>query len=683
MKGKRIFIWVVLCVVLLIGTQTRTAAEEKAVSGKCGDDLYWSYADGTLTVTGSGAMYDFDYYYPHGIGDSDGSTAPWRIYRDDIRYVVLPDKMTHLGEMAFYLCSNLETIHLPEGIPSIGINAFCGCNSLKEINIPESVRTIVNHAFLDCEQLSDVRIPDGVTSIGTYAFSQCDNLKEINIPKGLTTIPSGFVRMDGLIQEIIVPEGVTTIEDCAFEDLGSLTKLVLSEGLTTIGDRAFNNCNLLYDIRLPESLTAIENDTLGTGAFTKTGYWERYVEENGFGPVYLDFALIGCEGDCPETVYIKKGTTLIAAYTFWNHSEIKEVVLSSGIEEINTGTFAGCRNLQSITVPTTVTRVGLSAFLGANQLTDVYYLGTEETFKAQLKPNIATGGNAIFYSENGAGATWHFLDADPIASVELNPEDVQFKGTTPYTVYNGSEQTPRVIVKNANGDEIKLYSYTAMYRSNYSPGTAYADVLDHVSGELFSIMFKIYLPATKSTTVENVQNGIRLKWAKVPDARGYVIYRRAWNLISSGWTEFKRWNNTTATEWTDTNVYAGTRYQYGVKAYFDDPMDNYNLGLVGPLKTTVRITTRTLKSVTPGSRRMTVKWDGSKLFTGYQIQYAMDQGFTKDAVAIKITNPQTYSTTVTGLRSGKTYYVRLRSYHVFEGMTYFGQWSEVLTCKVK
>ena len=168
----------------------------------------------------------------------------------------------------------------------------------------------------------------------------------------------------------------------------------------------------------------------------------------------------------------------------------------------------------------------------------------------------------------------------------------------------------------------------------------------------------------------------------------------------NGWTRFERWWNVTGTSWIDGTdnhpVYAGTRYQYGIKAYFNrrtDPVtgaqiggntgDNYNLGEVGPLKTTVRITTRTLNSVTAGSKQMTVKWSGSSVFTGYQIQYATNSAFTQNAKAIKITNPKTVSTVIKSLTAGKTYYVRVRSYHVFNNMTYFGEWSNVLSCKVK
>ena len=141
---------------------------------------------------------------------------------------------------------------------------------------------------------------------------------------------------------------------------------------------------------------------------------------------------------------------------------------------------------------------------------------------------------------------------------------------------------------------------------------------------------------------------------------------------------------------TVTKVYAGTRYQYGVKAYFarradavtgamigGNVGDNYNLGLVGPLKTTVRITTRVLNSVTPGSKKLTIKWAGSSVFTGYQVQVATDAKFTQNMQTVTVDNAKTYEKAVTGLKAKTTYYVRVRSYHIFEGMTYYGQWSNV------
>jgi hypothetical protein len=287
--------------------------------------------------------------------------------------------------------------------------------------------------------------------------------------------------------------------------------------------------------------------------------------------------------------------------------------------------------------------------------------------------------------------------------IRINEADVEYKGTTPYVVWNHVRHEPGFTVVAEDGTVLTEADYTYEYRENDKPGTGYIFVT--VTNEAYAdpnyAYFKIYLEPTEWMTIANVSDGIRLEWAPVQDAAGYVIYRRAWNLVDGGWTTFERWDNTTETTWLDGHddahkVYAGTRYQYGVKAYFTrrtDPVinqqiggnvgDNYNLGLVGPLKTTVRITTRTLKSVTPGTKQLTVKWGGSKVFTGYQIKYATDENFTKGVRSIKIDDPSTTQKVITGLLSGKTYYVMVRSYQEFEGMTYFGEWSNVLSAQVK
>ena len=271
---------------------------------------------------------------------------------------------------------------------------------------------------------------------------------------------------------------------------------------------------------------------------------------------------------------------------------------------------------------------------------------------------------------------------DGEATAAFSEGAVQYKGETPYVIANGSAQKPAVTVTDTNGNAVDPAYYTVTYADNVNPGTGTATVAFKGTDRTLSLWFKIYLPATVTTAVQNVENGIRVSWEPVPGAKGYVIYRRAWNLQSNGWTEFKRWNNTTAATWTDTTVYAGTRYQYGIKAYFDDPMDNFNLGIVGPLKTTVRITTRKLVGVDAGEKQMTVRWSGSKYCTGYQIKYSTDPNFKKDVVAYKVTRPDAYRSTVKDLASGTTYYVTVRSYTVFGGMTYFGEWSNVLSTKI-
>ena len=276
----------------------------------------------------------------------------------------------------------------------------------------------------------------------------------------------------------------------------------------------------------------------------------------------------------------------------------------------------------------------------------------------------------------------HMPYSGPATVVFMKPT-VDFRGTTPFVVYDGKEKKPTVTVKDGDGNIINPNRYTVAYSNNVNPGTATVTVTFINTLNTATGWFKIYLPGPKTTTVENTATGITIKWSKVDKAIGYVIYRRAWNLSSSSWTDFARWNNTTALEWTDTSVYAGTRYQYGIKAYFTNAFDTNNLGVVGPLKTTVRITTRVLNEVTPYSGKLVVKWDGSKYCTGYEVQYARDAAFTSYLKTVKIKKNSTYSTTITNLKSKTTYYVRVRSYTEMEGMTYYGEWSNVKNATTK
>ncbi len=286
-------------------------------------------------------------------------------------------------------------------------------------------------------------------------------------------------------------------------------------------------------------------------------------------------------------------------------------------------------------------------------------------------------------------------------TVEWNKADVEFKGTTAYKIYNGSAHTPRFTVKDANGSVVDASNYTYSYLENTQPGTAYLMLTFRGAYTgTYRASFKIYLPAPATLEVRNYPAGIRLTWSPVEGAAGYVIYRRAWSTTTNGWTTFARWDNTTLTSILDGHddahkVYAGTRYQYGVKAYFarrtdpvtgaqiggnvNDNSGNFNLGIVSPLKTTVRITNRRLLEVLPGSKQLTVKWEGSKIFTGYEVQISSSFAFTTDLKTVKIGNSGTTSTVIKGLTNSTTYYVRVRSYHEFEGMTYYGNWSNELS----
>jgi len=121
------------------------AGEPAIQPSKCGENAFWSLdeATGTLTISGSGELYDYgDWAY-------DGITPPWCVpesYGSNIKSVVIEEGITSIGEMCFF-GDALTSVKLPESLTKIGAFAFHDCMNLKEITIPENVSEIGDAAF--------------------------------------------------------------------------------------------------------------------------------------------------------------------------------------------------------------------------------------------------------------------------------------------------------------------------------------------------------------------------------------------------------------------------------------------------------------------------------------------------------------------------------------------------------
>ena len=151
-------------------TQDTTFTAEFALiySGQCGENLYWSYADHTLSITGTGDMYDY--------GTWGDYLAPWALFRDTIETISLEQGITYIGNAAFYAVGQLTDIELPNSLTSIGMVAFANCSKLTKIEIPYGVTSTGTQAFANCSKLGSVSLPSTLTTIGEGAFTECRKL---------------------------------------------------------------------------------------------------------------------------------------------------------------------------------------------------------------------------------------------------------------------------------------------------------------------------------------------------------------------------------------------------------------------------------------------------------------------------------------------------------------------------
>ena len=138
-------------------------------SGKCGDDAYWYLgSDGTLSIVGSGALYDFEI-----------DRSPWKAASNDykkIKRIEIGSGITQIGEFAFFGCINAENAVIPEGVEYISADAFRGCSALTVITLPSTLKAISDEAFLGCTSLASVTVPSGVVYMGQDIFRGCNDL---------------------------------------------------------------------------------------------------------------------------------------------------------------------------------------------------------------------------------------------------------------------------------------------------------------------------------------------------------------------------------------------------------------------------------------------------------------------------------------------------------------------------
>ena len=300
--------------------------------------------------------------------------------------VTIGDSVTSIGNYAFNGCSSLTSITIPENsqFTTIGDFAFNGCSSLTSITIPKSVTTIGSYAFQGCTgellincNLSDTysydeegtrygifhgsrftkaTIGEGVTSIGDFAFNGCSSLASITIPKSVTTIGNYAFYGCSSLTSIALPENsqLTSIGGYAFNGCSSLTSITIPKSVTTIGDYAFQGCSSLYKV--------INCSYLGISkGSTAYGYVAYYAEE----VVNVN------ELNADYQFYTSNGVHYLASYSGNDSDLVLPDSYNGENYRIADNAFEDCSSLTSITIPESVTSIGILAFAGCSSLTSI------------------------------------------------------------------------------------------------------------------------------------------------------------------------------------------------------------------------------------------------------------------------------------------------------------------------
>ena len=141
-----------------------------------------------------------------------------------------------------------------------------------------------------------------------------------------------------------------------------------------------------------------------------------------------------------------------------------------------------------------------------------------------------------------------------------------------------------------------------------------------------------------------------------------------------------KYRATTLKKGTDYTLSYSANKNIGVATVTVTGKGNYT----DSVKKTFRILPKAVKlsSVTPGVKRLTVKWKKGAGGVSYELQYSLKQSF-KSKKTMTIGNTATVKRVIKGLKKGKTYYVRIRAFKRVDNRKYYSAWSDVLSGKVK
>ena len=364
-----------------------------------------SIAD-SVTQIGYNAFYGTKYYnnkenWENGllyIGKyvvaSDGSSSQYiirngttvtsdRLFYDNsiLTKVVIPSSVVCIGYRIFSFCSNFNTLVLENNSNFKMIDSCLYDKNQTEIiwyNPKETYENLV--------------IPSSVTRIRASAFEYNNNLKNVYYTgtrrqlydkteyynQGLfnTNIVCSVQTDSDIIDDDIQWEfdertGVLDIygygympidlSDCdnswtAYDSF--ITSVRIENGIESISADAFSYCENLYNIDIPESVYDIGKDAFhGSGLYYEDSNWVD-------GVFYVDNYLLEANDEIDECT-IKEGTRAIARYA-----------------------FDYCENLKKVTIPISVSYICFNAFNECNELSDIYFDGSESYWNSINNCNI-------------------------------------------------------------------------------------------------------------------------------------------------------------------------------------------------------------------------------------------------------------------------------------------------------
>ncbi len=185
--------------------------------------------------------------------------------------------------------------------------------------------------------------------------------------------------------------------------------------------------------------------------------------------------------------------------------------------------------------------------------------------------------------------------------------------------------------------------------------------------------------ATSITKKTAAYNAITLQWKKVSGASGYEIYRA--DSKKGKFKKVKTITNPKTVSYKDGRLTFNKTYYYKIKVYAKSGNQKAESAFskTASVKTVLAAPAKvTLKKKAKG--KLNIKWKKVAGASGYKVQYSLKKKSGFRTITVKKGSATSY--TKSGLKKGRTYYVRVCAYRTAKGKKVSGKWSKVRSVKL-
>ncbi len=624
-----------------------------------------------------------------------------------LKKITVPDSINSIGNSIFQNCTSLTEVHLSNALKEISSNTFNGCKKLTTINFPSTLTTIGDSAFYGCESLPEAILPSGVEKIESNAFKNCKSLKKAVVPDTVSSIGSSAFYGCEALTDITLGSKLKKIDNQTFYGCAALPSIMIPYNVTTIGDSAFVNCTKLTQITVPRNTTSIASNAFSyPKKMTMYGpsdcYAKTYASGKGIKYVTQDIHATSVSLDITEKTAERYDdfqlTATIAPLNFTD-----AVVWTSSNEEVATVSDTGYVEICGVgTAVITVTAGNVKAAckITVPQLIDWIEFDEDEIeLKAgqtyQLKPYISpsdatnkklkyTSSDTKVAEVSASGLVTAKSEGE--AKIRAAATDGSDEYAVCYVTVTGKAKVTGITLDRTSaevkrGEKLTLnVTVSPSYASNKKVVWKSANTKIATVDANGSVTAKA--PGRTKITVTSSENSSYQAscTVTVPYKITYKLNKGKNNASNPSTYYGKKvtLKNPSRKGYAFAGWYTDAKFKKKITSISSSAKSDY---ILYAKWTKVKVAKASLTSAKNSkSKQILLKYKKVSGAKGYEISYSTDKKFKK-AVTKKNTAKTSY--TISKLKKGKIYYVRIRAYKMDStGKKVYGKYSSMKKVKV-